>query len=218
MDGAQAGSLSVESSSGAECARTSADAKMSSPLRLNTTTMALATDSKVLGSAAAKSNRRSPSPQERTQLLALAAAAYRKQGVASSVLTKLQTISVTATDLDHDGRPELIGSFVASKRTRPQGKYVAFVIAEWKGGRYAESFSLVDKITAKDIMAGATLSAVNDGIRVEKLIDHLNLDGEGWDEVITIKAGFEGDAYRIYKRQNSKWSSVYEFYNYRCAF
>jgi len=215
--GVEAGSVSVTKFTGGECSRTSGDIAIKSTQRVNRNVMALATDSKTLGSKAS-APRRAPSNAERTQGLELARAAYREKGVAAALLANLQTINLTATDLDHDGHAELIGSFVASKRTRPQARYALFLVAEPNGTTYKRVFSSFEKLTGKDIMAGADMNAINEGVYVESLIDHLNLDGNGWDELFTLKRGFEGDTYQIYKRQNGQWKSIYEFGNYRCAF
>lgn len=215
--GSAVGSVGVTKFSGGECSRTSADVNIKTDQRLNKDVMALATDSKTLGIEGSRS-RRAPTATERTQALDLARAAYREKGVPAALLTNLQTINLTASDLDHDGHAELIGSFVASKRTSRQARYPLFLLAEPNGANYRRALLVFDKMTGKDIMSGATLNAVNEGVHVETLIDHLNLDGQGWDELFTTSRGFEGDAYRIYKRQNGQWASVYEFNNYRCAF
>ena len=216
--GVEAGSVSVSKFVGGECGRTNGNVSIKSRQPLNVNVMALATDSKTVVGAASASSRRRPTESERTQAMELARAAYREKGVPAALLAKLQTINLTATDLNHDGRAELVGSFVASKRTRPQLRYVLFLVAESDGANYKRSHLTFDKLTDKDIMDGADMNAINDGVYVETLIDHLNLDSNGWDELFTLKRGFEGDSYQAYKRQNGRWTSVYEFNNYRCAF
>ena len=215
--GRETGSVSVKKFTGGECSRTSGDVTIKSQQRLNAKVMALATDSKTLGSNAT-TGRRAPTSSERAQAMELARAAYREKAVPAALLANLQTINLTATDLNHDGNAELVGSFVASKRTKPQARYALFLVVDLNGASYKRSLALVDKLTDKDIMAGADMNAINQGVYVETLIDHVNLDGEGWDELFTLKRGLEGDGYQIYKRQNGQWKSVYEFNNYRCAF
>jgi hypothetical protein len=67
-------------------------------------------------------------------------------------------------------------------------------------------------------MSGAEITAIENGVYLERLVDALDLDGDGTSEVVTERDGFEGDSYFIYKKQGDKWNKIYEFSNYRCAF
>lgn len=217
--GAEAGVASVKKSDqDAECFRTGADITLKTDVKLNSNVMALATDSKTLGFAASERSRRSPSASERAQALELARTAYRQKGIAASMLPSMQVINLTAVDLDRDGKTELAGSFVVNKRTRAQERYVLFLLAVPQGDSFRTAFSNFEKFTEKDVMAGASINAINEGIYVERLVDHLDLDGDRIGELVTTKTGLEGVSYFIYKRQNGEWTKVYEFGNYRCAF
>jgi hypothetical protein len=68
------------------------------------------------------------------------------------------------------------------------------------------------------MMSGASINVINEGVYVEMLVDHLDLDGDRVSELVTTTTGLEGVTYYIYKRQNGEWRSTYEFGNYRCAF
>ncbi|MBA2732695.1 MAG: hypothetical protein H0U54_07365, partial [Acidobacteria bacterium] len=68
------------------------------------------------------------------------------------------------------------------------------------------------------IMEGAAITAIDNGVYLERLVDSLDVDGDGASEVVTIREGLEGDGYAIYKKQNGKWNKAYEFSNYRCGF
>ena len=217
--GAEAGSATVtKSDKDEECFRTGADVTLRTDAKLNRNVMALATNSNSLGRAAGERSRRAPSESERAQALELARAAYKQKGIAASLLPSLQVVNLTAIDLDRDGKVELAGSFVVSKRTRGQERYALFLLAVPQGASLRTAFSNFEKFTEKDVMSGSSINAINEGIYVERLVDHLDLDGDGSGELITTATGLEGVSYYIYKRQNGQWNKAYEFGNYRCAF
>lgn len=215
--GAEAGSATIKKSNrDEECFSTGADVSLQTDAKLNRNVMALATDSKSLGLGASGRSRRSPTETERAQALELARAAYKQKGVAASLLPAMQVVNLTAIDLDRDGHAELAGSFVVNRGK--QARHVLFLLILPQGASYRTAFSNFQTFTEKDVMSGASLSAVNEGIYVERLVDHLDLDGDNISELITTTTGLEGVSYYIYKRQNGQWAKVYEFDNYRCAF
>jgi hypothetical protein len=215
--GAQAGSLTVtESNKDKECSRSGADVTMRSPVKLNRNVMALATNSDSLG--AAKSMRRSPTPAERAALMPLVRAIYTQKGVAAALLANLVTVNLTALDVDKDGKSELIGSFVVKKQKGGEARYALFIFAEPKGATYQTTVMQYERYTDTDLLSGATIDAIENGVFLERLIDGLDVDGDGNLEVITESDGFEGDTYFIYKKRGGKWEKIYEFSNYRCAF
>ena len=52
----------------------------------------------------------------------------------------------------------------------------------------------------------------------EVLVDHVDLDGDRMNEVVTMTMSFEGATYKIYHKQKNRWANIYEFYSYRCAY
>jgi hypothetical protein len=215
--GGEAGSLSVNKSNmGEECSRSGADVSLRTTAKLNQNVMALATDSATLG--AAKSVRRAPTPTERAALMPLVQAAYKQKGVPAALLPGLMTVNLTALDLDADGKSELVGSFVVKKQRGGAARYALFLIASPQGASYRTAVLQFEKFTDADLMSGAEITAIENGVYLERLIDALDLDGDGSAELITERDGFEGDSYFIYKGQGAKWDKIYEFANYRCAF
>lgn len=215
--GSEAGSLTVKKSNkDEECARTSADVMLQSQVKLNRNVMALATNDASLGNA--KNTRRSPTASERASLMPLVQAAYKQKGVPAALLPSLTTVNLTALDLDNDGNAELIGSFVVKKQTKGAARYVLFLIAAPQGNTYRTTVLQFEQFLAKDMMSGSDITAIENGVYLERLVDGLDLDGDGASEVITETDGLEGDGYHIYKKQGGTWSKVYEFSNYRCAF
>lgn len=215
--GGEAGSLTVKKSNkDEECARTSADVTLQSQAKLNSNVMALATNDASLGGA--KGTRRSPTASERAALMPLVKAAYKQKGVPAALLANLTTVSLTALDLDNDGKAELIGSFVVKKQTKGAARYALFLIAEPQGSSYRTTVLQYEQFTGKDIMSGADITIIENGVYLERLVDGLDLDSDGAAEVITVTDGLEGDSYHIYKKQGGTWRKFYEFANYRCAF
>lgn len=218
--GGEAGTATIKTSSeDNECFRTGAYITLEGQVpKLNANVMALATDSDSLGRT--QSSRRAPTASERASALSLARTAYGQKGVPAALLPTLQTINLTAIDADKDGKFELIGSFVVKKTKGGQERYTLFLLAEQQGAKYQTAIANYGRITEKEIMSGATIDAVNEnGIYVEKLVDQLDLDGDGTGEVVTIATGLEGVSYYIYgKTSKAPWKKVYEFGNYRCAF
>ena len=215
--GAEAGSLTIkEANKDKECSRSSADVALRSSAKLNRNVMALATNSSSLGGA--KSTRRPPTPAERAALMPLVQAAYKQKGVPAALLPGLMTVNLTALDLNNDGKSELVGSFVVKKQKGGAARYALFLFAEPKGTSYQTTVLQYERFTDNDLMSGATIDAIENGVYLERLIDGLDLDGDGTSEVVTERDGFEGDSYFIYKKQGDKWNKIYEFANYRCAF
>lgn len=215
--GGASGSLTVKKSGkDSDCSRTSADVTLQSTAKLNQNVMALATNSDSLGGT--KSTRRPPTATERAALMPLVRAEYKQKGLPASLLPGLVTINLTALDLDNDGKAELIGSFVVKKQKGGAARYVLFLIAEPEGYSYRTTVLQYERFTPKDLMSGATIDVIEGGVYLERLIDGLDLDGDGGSEVMTLRQGLEGDTYSIYKKKDGKWNTVYEFSNYRCGF
>ena len=216
--GGEAGSLTVkESTKDSECFRTGANVTLQTQAGLNANVMALATNADSLGRA--KGSRRAPTASERAAALSLARDAYKQKGVPAALIPSLTTVNLTATDLNGDGKAELIGSFVVKKRKGGEARYVLFLLAEPQGKSYRAGLTQYGHYTEKDIMSGGSIDAIGEGgIYTERLVDQLDLDGDAAAEVITLSTGFEGVSYVVYRKQQGKWQKIYDFGNYRCAF
>jgi hypothetical protein len=62
------------------------------------------------------------------------------------------------------------------------------------------------------------ISAVDNGVYHERLLDVLDLNNDGVAEVFTYIQSFEGAGFNAYRRANGKWVNIYEGSNYHCAF
>jgi hypothetical protein len=216
--GGEAGSVTVKKDTrDQECERSGAEVKLETKVKFNRNVMALATNSDALGRA--KSSRRPPTPEERAAVVRLVKQAYLAKGVSAGLMPTLETVNLTAVDVNSDGKAELAGSFVVKKTKGGAARYVMFLLAEPQGNDYRAVVSNYQKYTNDDVMSGGDIDAIGaGGIYTERLVDQLDLDADGTGEVITIFNGFEGDTYHIYKKAGGGWRSVYEFGKYRCAF
>jgi hypothetical protein len=217
--GSEAGSLTVKrSTKDEECMRTEAEVALQSPARLNTNVMALATNSDALGREPPAS-RRAPTASERAAMLPLARSAFKQKGVPDSLLPSLDTVNLTAMDLNADGKAELIGSYIVKKIKGGQERYVLFLLAEPQGKGYTAGLTQYAQYKEEDIMSGGDIDAIGQsGLYTERLVDQIDLDQSGVAEVVTITNGFEGDSYMIYSKKSGGWQKIYEFGKYRCAF
>ena len=123
----------------------------------------------------------------------------RARGVAASLFRDMEGHDFLATDLNGDGRRDLVGSFEA-RNPKTHDMHHLFLIA------------------LGDDAAGYRSEYVwyhhesNDENRIEtmQLVDSLDLDEDGTDEVIIRKDFYESHAYQILKRgHNGKWTIVY---------
>lgn len=164
-----------------------------SSIKLSEDVMALATTSGRLG--AKQSSRRAPAPQERAAMLDLMKEAYRQKGVTAARLAKVQVINITAIDLDADGTAELIGSFFI--RDQNYNTWALFLIAEARNNRYQPGLTWYRKSGEADV-------------EVRRLIDILDLEGDGVAEVFVTSSYYESTDFTIYKKEKGAWRSVYQ--------
>jgi hypothetical protein len=140
-----------------------------------------------------------------------------RRRVNAATLKTLGTINLTATDLDGDGRAELIGTFIA--RQGKQSRHLLFLIAEPQADKFKTGIARYEVVVAKDLPDPSVIDEVgNAGFLSEILVDQVDLDGDRVGEVVTTGASFEGQWYYIYKRGRGGWSRAYESSNYRCAY
>ncbi|MBI3653088.1 MAG: hypothetical protein HY231_18835 [Acidobacteria bacterium] len=215
--GGEAGSVTVKQwNLRKECARTQASAEIDSEAaKINGKVMGLATNSKSLGQKAR--SRRFPTEMEKNAILALAERLYKQKGLTDAELKDLKRVNITATDLNGDGKAELIGTFMVKRPVGARIAHILFVIAEPNGKTYKASASQYGQITANDVGGTAKLDELGESALAEILVDQIDLDKDGTAEVIIADTTAEGVAYKIFKKQKNVWRKAYEFYNLRCA-
>lgn len=214
--GSDAGSVTVKSADPkAECIANTASITFTSPrAKLKGNVMALATN--VATTTKGSGVRRLPTAAERAEVEALVRAEFERQKVNASAAKDLKYHNLTALDIDADGNIELVGTFWVA--TEPKTRALLFFIAE-KGsdGKYSFGASDYRVIEEKDVMSGE-ISALDDGIYHERLLDILDVDNDGSAEVFTYIQSFEGAGFNAYRRSAGKWTKVYDGANYHCGF
>lgn len=213
--GAEAGAVTIREAAKGECAPSAASATVSTTAKFGRDTMALATDATL--KLRAQGSRRSPTAGERAGALRLAKSIFKQKRVSAAALVRTTALDLIATDLDGDGREELVGTYLV--KTGPKVRDELFLIATPRGGGYVAALQKYDRINARDMMDASAIGEVGKGgFLAEMFIDQLDADGDGVAEFFTAAGSFEGTTYKAYRREGGTWRSVYEHYSYRCAY
>ena len=178
------------------CVGIVAEATAETPARLGGRVKVLATDSQTLGRGAP--SRRAPTEAERERAVELARAAYAKNRVAAALAAKMEVVNLTATDLDRDGRFELVGSFLVQKEggAAPESNAL-FLIMEPAEGGFKTAWEWFHQ-------------GSEDSYEDRHFVDQVDLDGDGVGEVVAMGSYYESNDYVIYKRQQGRWRPVYK--------
>lgn len=192
--GGEVGSVTVENSSQG-CNNIHATVQMEDGGRIPRPLSGLATDSMSLGKKLG--SRRAPTAEERAAVMALVHQIYRSRGTTNASLRQLKTTNLTATDLDGDGKFEMVASFVLE--TKAKARRDLFLIAEPQGTNFKGT--LVN-FQAYKLPPEGFDSAID-------FLDQLDLDGDGIGEVFVQQHGFDAYGYSIYKKSRGRWNKVY---------
>jgi hypothetical protein len=141
--------------------------------------------------------RRAPTDAERASAMELVKGIYLSRGTPNAWLKLLTTTNLTATDLDYDGKFELIGSFVI--QTTANARRDLLVILEPQGDSFKPTLVAFQ---AYKLPPEQFDSAVD-------FVDQLDVDGDGIGEVFVVEHGFDAYGYAIYKKQNGRWRKVH---------
>jgi hypothetical protein len=191
--GGDAGTLTVVKQNEPGCVGLTAEVLAQTTARLGGQVLALAVSSDNIGRGA--SSRRAPIEDERAAAVALARSLYAQRRVSAALVKKMNTVNLTATDIERDGKFELIGNFEI--RAANYVAYNLFVIfAPTTAGNYKPSLTWYKK--------GGEADFEN-----RSLVDVVDLDGDGTAEVIAGGSYYESNDYVIYKRQAGTWRPIY---------
>lgn len=156
---------------------------------------ALATNSDSLGRK--PGSRRAPTDAERAAVNLLVTQIYRSHGATRAVLRSVVTTNLTATDLNGDGKLELIGSYTAESKTKARKDLL--LIAEPMGTTFKPALV---KFQAYQLPPEGFDSAID-------FVDQLDLDADGIAEVFVQQHGFDAYGYSIYKKSGGRWRQIY---------
>lgn len=188
--GGDAGSLAVQEYVADMCGNLLAQVAAQTTARLGGEVKALAVSSDKLGSG--ESSRRAPTEAERASALEVARTVYGQRRVGAALVKKMKTVNLTATDIERDGRFELIGAFQIDGAN--DMKHNLFIIFEpTAAGKYKAAWNWYQN-----------------GYEDRTLVDVLDLDADGTAEVIAEGFEIENNFYVIYKRQGGTWRPVYK--------
>lgn len=215
--GAEAGTVTIRAATPAECSPNAASADLATTAaQLGGNVMALATDGE--HAPRAQSSRRAPTADERAAAFGVAKRFLAGKRVSASAVERgTKTLNLTATDLDGDGREELIGSYVV--KTGPKVRDTLFLVAAPQAGGFRAALTKYARVNAKELMDPTLIDNIGeDGLGTELYVEQLDADGDGVGEVFTLSRSFEGTTYRAYQRRRGVWRGAYESYSYRCAY
>ena len=192
--GGEVGSATIKKSDRG-CNNIHATVDVETTARIRGQVKALATNSISLGRAT--SARRAPTEAERSGVMELVKRIYTQHGVPISQYRSLKVTNLAATDLDGDGKYELIGSFTLALKTKAERDL--FLIAKSQGGGMTADFA---KFQAYQPPPEGFLSSID-------FVDQLDLEGDGVGEVFATQGGFDAYGYLIYKKVGGRWRQVY---------
>lgn len=193
--GGEAGMVTVKKYLEPGCVGIVAEASAQTRVRLGGEVRALATSSATVGRQS--TSRRPPTDVERTLALEFARLAYVNNGVGDAYTNRMEVVNLTATDLDGDGKFELIGSFNIDRvKGQAADGYTLFMIYEAQGE------------TIKPALTWFHQGGEGE-YEDRRLVDQLDIDGDGIAEVVAAGHYYESNDYIIYKKRQGRWREVY---------
>ena len=208
--GAKGGTVSVKTSNAnAECAPNTANVRTTG-VHMSKLLMGLGTNMSVKTTA---STRRKPTASEKAEADAIATAEFLKEKLTPKTL---HYQNLTAINVGGGSGDVLVGSYWIEIDKLTRG-LLFFIADRGKGGKYSVGYREYRKVDQADVMSG-NISAVDEGIYHELLLDYLDINGDGVAEIFTYQQGFEGAGFTAFQRSGSHWAKAYEFNNYHCGF
>jgi hypothetical protein len=194
IGGAEKGLVTVGEPVGEGCISLAATVTSTVPLS-NAQFALAATTTKGLGIHA--DWRRPVSAQERAEFLVLVKKALGQKKVENISESSIKVENLRSTKLNASGPDVIIGSATLESKT---GIHQVFLVAARKGVAYEEVLSSYHLARDEDDASAS----------VENLVEQVDLDGDGTDEIVTINTYYEGWDYTVYKEQKGRWKKVYQ--------
>jgi hypothetical protein len=194
MGGNDKGFLVVQGSTGLSCVSMAATAKL--PVMIAKPQMALATtSSQGLG---LHENWRTKAAVEMHPIFLKLVKTYLAQNELKGISdAAIKVEELYSTKFEAKGFDALIGNITVKQKT---GIHHAFLVAENRGQQYEQ-------------VLGSYHTEADDesaDVVVESFLDQLDMDNDGFDEIVTINSHYESWTYNIYKFEHGKWQKIYE--------
>lgn len=135
--------------------------------------------------------------QERAEFLSLVTKILEEQKVQRASESTIKIDNIRSTRLSANGPSTLIGSATLSRKS---GIHHVFLVAVGKTAEYKIAIRSYHFARDEDD-ASAT---------IENLVEQLDVDDDGKDEIVTINTHYESWDFTIYKERDGKWQRVYE--------
>ena len=196
----EAGRITIEKPTERGCAEWgSALARLQSNVEFK---LALATNNPRLGKQ--RSTRRAPTNAERLTAFNFARSIFKQKRVPASLVATLKAEDLIATDLNGDGRAELVANFyIGPTPSEGISDYSLLLLLE-PLGRAGYRVGLSRYYHNKDKYHQAA------GAQDDQYLDQLDLDGDGTDEILIRTGYWEAWNYSIYKKRGGRWRRVYQ--------
>jgi hypothetical protein len=199
--GGEAGSVKLKKwSEGCNTVHAEVTLTSSVPLRGNVRALATNSDSLVKHAGA----RRAPTEAERSAVILLMKSIYTQQRTPVSLLPSIKVTNLTATDLDGNGKYEMIGSFTLAAKNKFERDL--FLIARPLARAMRADFV---KFEAYQPPPEGFLHSID-------FVDQLDLDGNGIAEVFAVQGGFDAYGYVIFRKVGGRWREVYNMIGDAC--
>jgi len=199
--GGEAGTVTVNKW-GLGCETLHAQATLKTTARIGGKVWALATNSELLGKR--PSSRRAPTASERAAVMTLMKSIYSQHRTPVDLIESIKVSNLTATDLNGDGKYEIIGSFALAAKNKFERDL--FLIATPQATGMRAEFV---KFQAYQPPPEGFLSSID-------FIDQLDIDGDGVAEVFATGGGFDGYALLVFKKVNGQWRQIYDMAGDAC--
>ncbi len=149
--------------------------------------------------------RRSLSPEEKRVLSGFASTALEQAGAPHRLASSAEALKSWAYEGAGGASSMLVGSFVreASAAATDDTTLAVFLVAEKTGASYRTTLTW-------------THSGVEENRQVRNLVDAIDLDRDGYVEVVTETSYYESYNFQIYKRGKAGWALAYESTMWGC--
>ena len=140
-------------------------------------------------------HRRDPTPAERTIAVQAATREFLRNNVSRSLMTRIQLDHLTAVEVGNGEAPTVVGSFFIRTSTERHDLFLILQVAPGASIQYSRYGQTTDLADFKD----------HESI---SFVDHLDVNGDGTDEIVLEINGYEAEKYEMYARQREKWYRV----------